>query len=1132
MAVRRRLSLNRHPSTAPRLPDFLQRSSVWNRISAFSAAHLNFYRLHLLTFIFVPLIMSGIFYASNGPSEENQIAYVDALFMVVSAMTVTGLNSVLFVSMTLWQQVIIFFMMTIGSTSFVSIIVIVIRRQFFRNKFEYMVANDEAARKRVNDIGAQEAARHGRAYQAFDDSHRPGHTPWFTGLLPVGGNGGNGTGPGTPLTPRPTPIGSAYPTQDDSEREREKGRSGGDKHKDGAREKEKKGKRKKIARLTADMIKRVDVPVRVNEMSVSGRLGGGRSREGDTPGPQSLADAGTTAVASSDAASEAAPVAGNLKGGERSPRLGNDEVVRGVTARLERVAGEQGEERGRPRGVSSPPSPDNLPDVFTDEEDAASVAQEVRPRHFGEAVQSPETASLRVDDQGSVAGHQRAIQIDESARPPRNFRGRRSSDSAASPHRAPGAAFPRTRTLDHRHLQGITESPSSIGTPTSPTFRHRDLEMGHTRTIEFRDADDRPDLRMRRNRTIAIDPDFPTPRRGSHSTTMRNMDARTFTRTTTLDQAAMHTGFGGFPNPLVAVAGLARQRIPAVRNVFDRNLTMPRTTTMMSTHSHGDGAGSTGGVVHAGTGAIKPVSYISFDAIVGRNSKFHGLTNAQQEELGGVEFRALTVLLRIVVAYWLGMQLLAVLVLAPWLSRSPRWDDVIQGEWEVVNSTWFVFFQVWSAFSNNGMSTVDASMVPFQRCYWLIIVMSILILGGNTAFPIFLRLVIWTFSKVVPRRSQLRETLQFLLDHPRRCFIYLFPSHQTWFLVFTLVCLNGIDWACFLVLDIGNPVIEAIPVGTRVIDGLLQAFAVRAAGFSIVSLSSVAPALQFLYVIMMYIAVYPIAVSIRATNVYEEKSMGVYDEDFDEDPDDAEARFEKSHSATQYIGYHARKQLAFDLWWLGLAVWLICIVERHRLGSTDWPEVSIFTLIFEITSAYGTVGLSLGNTRTNTSLAGVLSPLSKLIIIAVMIRGRHRGLPIAIDRAVLLPSDLAKHGDDTTTVASAEPGGGPGPGDFVLRSRGTRSSFGSHQAPVDAGGLDAVAPLTDAQRSRQASAMVGSGDDMRDADLGLASLGESPNEKSESTGASATDSSESIAKRKLDDPQPEPPHDRNQEGWR
>lgn len=69
----------------------------------------------------------------------------------------------------------------------------------------------------------------------------------------------------------------------------------------------------------------------------------------------------------------------------------------------------------------------------------------------------------------------------------------------------------------------------------------------------------------------------------------------------------------------------------------------------------------------------------------------------------------------------------------------------------------------------------------------------------------------------------------------------------------------------------------------------------RAAGFAIVTLADTAPALQLLYLvssvcenalrqgltvpasqIMMYIAVYPIAVSIRSTNVYEEKSMGAF----------------------------------------------------------------------------------------------------------------------------------------------------------------------------------------------------------------------------------------------------------------
>ena len=43
--------------------------------------------------------------------------------------------------------------------------------------------------------------------------------------------------------------------------------------------------------------------------------------------------------------------------------------------------------------------------------------------------------------------------------------------------------------------------------------------------------------------------------------------------------------------------------------------------------------------------------------------------------------------------------------------------------------------------------------------------------------------------------------------------------------------------------------------------------------------------------------------------------------------------------------------------------------------------------------------------QANFSLSGVLSPVSRLVVIAVMLRGRHRGLPVAIDRAVMLPHE-------------------------------------------------------------------------------------------------------------------------------
>jgi Trk-type K+ transport system membrane component len=40
-----------------------------------------------------------------------------------------------------------------------------------------------------------------------------------------------------------------------------------------------------------------------------------------------------------------------------------------------------------------------------------------------------------------------------------------------------------------------------------------------------------------------------------------------------------------------------------------------------------------------------------------------------------------------------------------------------------------------------------------------------------------------------------------------------------------------------------------------------------------------------------------------------------------------------------------------------------------------------------------------------TSLSGQFKTISKVVICAMMIRGRHRGLPYAVDRAVVLPGD-------------------------------------------------------------------------------------------------------------------------------
>ncbi|KAI8457987.1 cation transporter [Phakopsora pachyrhizi] len=226
---------------------------------------------------------------------------------------------------------------------------------------------------------------------------------------------------------------------------------------------------------------------------------------------------------------------------------------------------------------------------------------------------------------------------------------------------------------------------------------------------------------------------------------------------------------------------------------------------------------------------------------------------------------------------------------------------------------------------------------------------------------------------------------------------------------------------------------------------------------------------------MMYIAIFPIAISIRSTNVYEERSLGLKgsglsdekkrtlnrglkeksrnsirddegeddervdvtveglrrrrrvrgdhdDVDVDEDNSVSDRDESSSLSSTEaeaealengtrsYLSYHIKKQLLFDVWWLILAVWIICITESGKILSRSRENeiFSIFSIMFEVVSAYGTIGLSFGLNDSAASLCSRFTVLSKLILIAVMLRGKHRGLPIAIDRAVLLPLELRR----------------------------------------------------------------------------------------------------------------------------
>jgi hypothetical protein len=263
---------------------------------------------------------------------------------------------------------------------------------------------------------------------------------------------------------------------------------------------------------------------------------------------------------------------------------------------------------------------------------------------------------------------------------------------------------------------------------------------------------------------------------------------------------------------------------------------------------------------------------------------------------------------------------------------------------------------------------------------------------------------------------------------------------------------------------------------------------------------------QVLWLVIFYTAAYPHIITMRKTNVYEERSLGIYEGDeaeeeqlhsassscFDVDaalPPTADAISEKpsitrirkigtvgrrgtafvgrqiqrrmtafqgvgvAHPTTttsstapgplrraavvdfsrasvhslqdhpptrppSLISQQVRGQLSHDVWWIALALFLITLIETHH-SIEDPRTYSVFTILFEIVSGYTNIGISVGLPDQSYSFSGGMYTGSKVIMILVMLRGRHRGLPVALDRAVRLPGKkLAEYEEEDAEIRS------------------------------------------------------------------------------------------------------------------
>eukprot|EP01089_Gocevia_fonbrunei_P017457 TRINITY_DN566_c0_g1_i3.p1 TRINITY_DN566_c0_g1~~TRINITY_DN566_c0_g1_i3.p1 ORF type:complete len:426 (+),score=57.30 TRINITY_DN566_c0_g1_i3:775-2052(+) len=362
--------------------------------------------------------------------------------------------------------------------------------------------------------------------------------------------------------------------------------------------------------------------------------------------------------------------------------------------------------------------------------------------------------------------------------------------------------------------------------------------------------------------------------------------------------------------------------------------------------------------------------------------KCHMLVNDKDAKAGYIEYLAVKRLMFWIIGYFMVHQITSFFLLGFFFQFSDENQEILDEN--NVNAWYCSAFHVLSSMNNAGFSPLKDNLVPFQRSSLTLLTLSSLVMAGNVLYPILMRFYIWLFSAILHifwPKSRECQIYRYLLKYPRRCGTHLFPISQTIQLFFAVFGLTLFEFVCILAMDWHSSAFEGLNGWNIVANGWSQSAFTRTAGFNSINLAVLNPAMLVIYVGMMYISAYPIVISMRKT---------------------AEVTsFETEHSESERksLSFQAKRMVAWDAGWVFVPWVIICLIESSRIE--DEPiDFNIFNILFEIVSAYGTVGLTLGYPGVNYSFSGVWRVGSKLVLILVMLMGRHRGLPDRIDKAV------------------------------------------------------------------------------------------------------------------------------------
>eukprot|EP00253_Pinus_taeda_P028542 PITA_28542 len=381
------------------------------------------------------------------------------------------------------------------------------------------------------------------------------------------------------------------------------------------------------------------------------------------------------------------------------------------------------------------------------------------------------------------------------------------------------------------------------------------------------------------------------------------------------------------------------------------------------------------------------------------NQEMYNDDNIVEEDLTN---RAVLVLSYITLVYLLVVQLVGILVIILCFSFSPAREHILDSR--DIKKSIFSVFTIVSSFANCGFIPLDDSLFPFRKDSVLLITVALQVLLGNTMYAPCLRAIIWTlcwFSRLDGANRRLYEYI--LKNGSRKMYDHLFPTRLSVWLVITVVGFFTAQLVLFCALHWHSEVLDGLNTWEKLVAAGFQSVAIRHAGETVVDPQLLSPAIIVLYIVMMYLPPYPVYMAEGEEVVMELKSSPSKKRGAE--------HFCKPvhvcHANERSIGVQLQKLLFHDSCCLIIAVIVICITERESI-SQDPLNYRIVNIVFEVVSAYGNVGISMGyscslfrkltiNSEAHCeqvaySLSGKWSSKGKIVIILVMFVGRLKGV--------------------------------------------------------------------------------------------------------------------------------------------